>query len=464
VLALVVFVFALHWTFPYRRVADKMVDALAERYDVTYADVGRGFWPGSMRLKGVALRSKQLKPDDKVTTLYFSEVKLDVGILALLGRKASVDIDASLGGGSIEGNVVMGKDYFETEMTTHGLPLGTLPFLHTAIGLPMDGKLNLDIHLRVPAGNWKEAEGRIGISCPGCTVGDGVEKIKPKARPGARSVFANDGITVPKLDLGNFTGEIEISKGKGVIKKLGATSKDGELTVTGELVLARKFIDSTLPGCIRFKISDDLKKREPNFGNIQMVLGVALDAEGYSNLRIRGKVNELKYLGAANCKGGAGEAPEDPMLGGGVGGFPGRPSRPSINGIEPGGAEAREALKPALGGIAGGATEIPAPGVPTDTPPAVENPPPPVPEMPPPVIEQPPPPMPNPSGNPDTQQNPNGNVETLHVAPNPYMPPPNAPTRAPDDIQQQQPPPPNDYQPDPNQQPPADQQPQQQPE
>jgi hypothetical protein len=188
----------------------------------------------------------------------------------------------------------------------------------------MDGKMNLDVRLRVPGGTGKEAEGKIVVSCPSCTIGDGIAKIKPRPRPGARAAFAGEGLTVPTLDLGDFGGQIDIARGKGVIKRFSGVSRDGELVLVGEMQFGRRLTETTFPGCVRFKVSDELKQREREFGNIQMVMGTPIDAEGYSNLRTKGKIGELRYLPAASCENG-GEPLDD-----GIGTTIRRSARPAV--------------------------------------------------------------------------------------------------------------------------------------
>ena len=51
VFSLVVFVFALQMTFPYKRVKDKVVEGLSEKYDVTIGSVDRGIVPGRARAR-----------------------------------------------------------------------------------------------------------------------------------------------------------------------------------------------------------------------------------------------------------------------------------------------------------------------------------------------------------------------------------------------------------------------------
>jgi type II secretion system protein N len=325
-LALVVFVFVLHYTFPYERVKDRMIDALSDKYDVTIASVEPTFLPGGMILKTMALRTRPEKPDEDPTTIIIDEVRVDISLLALLGGAYDVDIEAAIGGGTIEGNVRLDGGGIETRVTTKGLPLHNIPGIRDAVGLPMEGGLDADIALDLPKGNWREADGHLRLACLGCTVGDGKTKIKPPSqgrRGGSRAIFAGDGVTVPKLDLGNFSADIAFNKGKGKVEHFAATSQDGELAIEGEILLASKLEDSTFPGCMRFRLTDDLKQRERDFGNVPALLGVTLTPEGFANLRMTGKVSSIRWRPARECNAGIGD--DD-----GAGGLPRAAARPTI--------------------------------------------------------------------------------------------------------------------------------------
>lgn len=326
--AIVTFVFALHYTFPYERVKERVIDALSEDYDVDIQGVEPGFFPGSVEFKGIMLMSRPEKEGDEVTRIFIDKVELDIGLLALLGGTTDIDINAKIANGSVSGNIAVSKGSLKIDLETKKLPLGQVPGLASAIGLPMDGGLDADFELKLPKGRagyeWKEADGRIKISCPGCTVGDGVDKISPTARTSSsrtakrRAAFASGGITVPRLDLGNLSAEVEISKGKGVIKEFNAQSGDGELYINAELKLARKFKDSTLPGCMRFKVDESMATRgddvSKNFANIQQVMGVPRDADGFSNVRMVGKISALRWKPAKKCTIGGADEPSRPTV------------------------------------------------------------------------------------------------------------------------------------------------------
>jgi hypothetical protein len=127
---------------------------------------------------------------------------------------------------------------------------------------------------------------------------------------------------VPRLSLGDASGEIEIKKGIGTIKKLSAKSKDGELAVEGRIEFRDPFKQSRLPGCMRFKLSEALKEREPDFGNIEFMLPeMARQADGEFAIPTKGTLGQLGWDPRRRCGG-----PDDEGSGGERGGERERPT------------------------------------------------------------------------------------------------------------------------------------------
>jgi type II secretion system protein N len=322
-LALTTFVMTLHWTFPYDRVKQKMVDELSDKYEVSIKSVEPTLLPGGMVINGLMLRPRPKKPGEEPPTISIKEVELDASILAAVRGTLDLDIDAQIGSGSVSGNLVVSKAGLWADFSTRRLPLGDVPGLGDAVGLPMSGGLNATLSLHLPKKRWREANGTIKLSCPGCTAGDGVAKIKPKPREGrklsprleAQMSFIGDGVAVPMLDLGNLSGVIEIKGGKGVIKNFGGESADGEMIIEGDLDFKDPFKNTLFPGCFKFKFSEDLKKREPKFSNIPTLMGAAVLPDGFANMRITGTLGQLRWKAKLKCKitdpdpmGGAGDA------------------------------------------------------------------------------------------------------------------------------------------------------------
>jgi type II secretion system protein N len=309
ILAVVTFVFTLHWTFPYKRLRQKLEDKLGQDYEVSIEDIKPGFLPGAMVISKVFLKTRPKKAQEKPTAIFVDKISADIGLLGILRGRYDVDIVAEIGGGKVDGTVVLSKAGIKAEFATRALPLQNIPGLRSAVGLPMEGGLNAQLALNLPKRKWREVDGYVKLSCPGCTVGDGVAKIKPKPLSDGKSsrrrrrgsVFAAAGVTVPRLDLGDVAGEIEIKRGVGTVKRFAARSADGEMTIDGEIRFKDPFKATTFPGCMRFKLSEALKKREKDFGNLPELMRVNVEEDGFANVAMTGTIGALRWRPRKKC-------------------------------------------------------------------------------------------------------------------------------------------------------------------
>ena len=322
-LAIVSFLITLKFTFPYDRMKGKLVEALSEKYDVTVGDVGGGFLPGTVVFDDVVLRSRPTAPGERSSQILIDELVvdlgLDFGLLGALRKKAVFDIEADLVGGEISAEVEASETMFEARVETEALALGKLPGVASAVGLPMSGSLDAEVELRLPGGKWKNAEGRIEIDCLECTVGDGVAKMtmtpsstssrgRRRRTSAGAAAFSSTGVTVPRLALGEAKVLVDISKGVGDIKTFAATSKDGWLKIEGKIEFRDPFPNTLFPGCMRFKLSDELKQRDPKFGNIEYTLSEKMrQNDGSFAIPTKGRLTELRWDVRRRCGGGSTE-------------------------------------------------------------------------------------------------------------------------------------------------------------
>jgi type II secretion system protein N len=308
VFALVTFVFALQWTFPYGRVKDKVVEALNDKYEVTIGGVERGIMPGRVYFTAVTLRTRQTKPAETVTTFFIKKLELDAGVLSLLGGTISVDVNAEIGAGTLSGSLSVGK-FGRGDIHAHfvgeHLPGDALP-MRGVLGLPMTGKIEFDVALGLPmeksksgktAINWQKASGSFALSCPsGCTFGDGVTKLKPLLKNSRNQVMVGEGIDFGKVTMESLVAKATIKKGKLTVDKFETKSNDGELHVDYMMNLEKEFGESQVTGCLRFKGSDDLLKREPKTYAAIQTTGAELRSDGLFHILLTGDFKDMKRL------------------------------------------------------------------------------------------------------------------------------------------------------------------------
>jgi len=306
--SLVVFVFALQLSFPYNRVKERLVDTLSDKYDVTIGDVERGFMPGRVYFNDVNIRTRQTKPDDPVTTMLIKRLEVDVGILPLLHGTLRVYVDAKIGSGDLSATVKLpgfGKKGFAFAVEGKNLPGTGLP-MRAVLGLPMTGKIDFSASLDLPneqpkAGrpipNWKAASGSFEIACPsGCTFGDGKTKLKPLVKNAGQQAMVGEGIDFGQVNIDSLLAKAEIKNGKLDVTKFDAKSKDGELYVDYSMTLDKEFGNSVVAGCLRFKGSDALLKREPKTYAAIQTTGAERRADGLFHIRLTDRFSIMKRL------------------------------------------------------------------------------------------------------------------------------------------------------------------------
>jgi hypothetical protein len=101
------------------------------------------------------------------------------------------------------------------------------------------------------------------------------------------------GITLPKLRLGRLGGQIKIDKGRATLENISATSPDIEATLEGGVSLRDPVAFSATEAYIRFKISSELKKREPKFELLENGMTNARRSDGFLGLLLNGPLRSL---------------------------------------------------------------------------------------------------------------------------------------------------------------------------
>lgn len=326
-LALISFIIALQLTFPYDRVKAKIEEALASKYDVKIGTVERGLMPGRMYLKAITLRTRPAASDvDRVmrieekaerdrqmatlvTTFFINELEIDVGLLAAITGKASIDIEATIGSGTIEGNITISKSGTEVELEGNSLPAQQLP-MREAIGLPMSGNVRFAFNLDLPneklkngkvGPNWQKAVGNMMFQCPaGCIFGDGKTKLKTKVKKASQAEFVGEGIEFGKVLVQSMLAKVDIKKGKLAVTTFETRSDDGKLNVEYSMDLQQNIDDSQVAGCLRFEGSETLRKREPKTHTALTTTGAVRGPDGLFHIRLDGKFKDMKRL-AQSC-------------------------------------------------------------------------------------------------------------------------------------------------------------------
>jgi type II secretion system protein N len=313
VFALIVFVFALQMSFPYGRVGDKVIESMSDKYEVTISSVERGWMPGRVYFNSVSIRTRPTKPEENPQWFLIKRLEIDLGVLALIGGTISVDIDATLGDnrvgyGHLTGTLEIenfGKGSIRADFDGDKVPSDALP-MASLIGLPMTGKLQLAVNANLPMEksklgkssiNWQKATASVTLQCPNaCTFGDGKTKLKPLLKNTRNQVMVGEGIDFGKVGMDTLSAHVLMKSGKLTVDKFDTTSKDGVLKVDYTMTLEKEFGESMVAGCLRFKGSDDLLRREPKTHAAISTTGAELRSDGLFHIRLSDRFKDMKRL------------------------------------------------------------------------------------------------------------------------------------------------------------------------
>ncbi|HEY0250963.1 MAG TPA: type II secretion system protein GspN [Kofleriaceae bacterium] len=335
IVAIVVFLFALQATFPYDRVKDRAIEELSAGWEVSIGGVERGIIPGNVTFTDVSLKSRASRPED-VMQIFIKQADVKMGILPLLGLRASVDLKLKIGNpagyGYLTGNLSFprfGAGGIKIALTGDELPGASLP-MRSVISLPVTGKIDVKLDLDLPNTksktgkvfrDWTKADGEIDISCPsGCTLGDGKTKLKPLVKDRSRQAMVGEGIDFDKLNITTLAIKAKFTPaegdpdahssaykpGKFEVTQFELKSPDGEVHVEYQMTMATTLDESMVAGCLKFKPDESLKLRPEGLKMYTTITSTGAEkrADGLFHIKLSDKFKDMKRLNA-DCGAGS---------------------------------------------------------------------------------------------------------------------------------------------------------------
>lgn len=287
------FVFFAYKTFPYERLADRLVqEAAAQGYEIEIIDLTNSGLTGlTFENLRVALPPKtEESPPGEVI---FDELTVGTSLFSLMTDTKSYSFDAELASGEAWGDVVLGEETLEVEVELENLDLEALSILREFTKVPLAGILNGEIALAMPS-EVAESTGNVEIKIEGLNVGDGKSKL---------DIPGWGGLTLDKADVGNLELVANIEDGMANIERATAHGADLELDVLGRVKLRRPLKRSELNVMLRVKIQDAYKERSAKVATMLELastgLKSALTADGAIQYMIGGAAGgQLRPRGA----------------------------------------------------------------------------------------------------------------------------------------------------------------------
>jgi type II secretion system protein N len=292
-----VWIFALvfYLTLPYGRFKDYIAGKVAGMgYEMEAKEAGPSLSLG-MTLGDVTLVSYPKTGIGKPTRILIEKAKLGVSLLSSLFGTKSYTVSADVFGGEIDSKVKISKEVTSAKIEGTELDLSDLPWVKNAINLPTSGRLDVLLDTTLQKHRASEAKGILEWSCKACAIGDGKAKLVIASNP-----LLAEGLGLPKIRLGDFTGRIAFDKGIGRLQGVQFKSQDLEATIEGEIHLAQPIAISHLDLYIRFKLSDSLLRSSEKLRTIMDLTTLeGKRSDGFIGLRLSGtfqRMNNPQWL------------------------------------------------------------------------------------------------------------------------------------------------------------------------
>lgn len=335
---------------------------------------------GKLSVSGFGVAAEQVsiqlpsRNPDPGPTIDIQELTIGVRPWTLLSDAKTVVVDADLYGGSV--SAVVSADakgaVHDADIEVDDIDLATIPLVGERVGVPLAGKVELDVDLDLGTTPEKDGEGSVRVVVKDASVGPG--NIKALAALG--------GFEIPQVDLGKLEVEIPVKQGKGTITGAKLDGKDVQLELFGDLFVRGKLQQSRIDIDGYFQPTPSFLEREKKF---QSLLELGEKMGGMSGVSLpRAKDEEGRYYFSLK---GSVEAPQANLARDngrrakqrGQKGSVSAPSSPTVP--ERGDTKERPTRSPMSG-------PVPSTTTPPPTPVAPPPPPPPAPEK----TDEPPPP------------------------------------------------------------------------
>jgi hypothetical protein len=164
-----------------------------------------------------------------------------------------------------------------------------LPVTRWTAGLPVTGDGTLVVALTPAAPtNWAKATGHVTFTCDRCTLGDD------------RAQLQIEFMGATAIDFGHLTFDTVRARadfaGGQVVLVSQWRSPEVELDAKVTGVLARSSADTRLDGCVRFRPTDALHRRDQKLFDMLSLTGAWRDDRGYFYIRLDGTLGEMRKL------------------------------------------------------------------------------------------------------------------------------------------------------------------------
>ncbi len=270
--------------------------------DVKAGDLELSLLGSHVTAENVVLRTRPIRSADKPARFVLDKVKVGIGILGVLFARPRYSFAVEAFSGDLDGSIAVKGDSAHYKFDASGLKLEDIQGLQSGVGgLPLEGTFEGKLDLDAPGRLLAQSSGTLELDLDGAALGDGKAKLVIPGDP-----FLSAGVTVPKVRLGKVSVVVTIDKGKARIDSLSAHSADLDLTLEGFIDLRDPISLSSLHLFLRFKLSDELLKRDATLGLVTTGLATGKRADGFYGAQITGSLLAPRFEVGRNPPAGVG--------------------------------------------------------------------------------------------------------------------------------------------------------------
>jgi len=273
-----VFLLALRQTFPTEAVKERLIlEAAAQGWQLDADSLS----PAGV--VGVSANNLRLE-DRNGRKLAAESVALTLRLLPLMVGRRSVAFDVSIWDGRIRGTADLSGAQRRYTADVEKVDLAAATPLRKATGLELLGTLSATADVTLPEDAKGKPGGRVTLGVKDAGVNGG--QLPVPAMGGS--------VSLPKVALGQLTGEIAFEEGRGNVKKLEARGGDAEVSTDGLYFVWQPRLEfSQLFGRASVKLQDAFWNRSGTAGFrsvAEMALASAKGRDGGYQFQIFGSV------------------------------------------------------------------------------------------------------------------------------------------------------------------------------
>ena len=243
------FLFFAYKTFPYERLADRIVqEAAARGYEIEIIDLTHSGFTG-LTFEGLRWIVPSEEEGSPPLDLILDELTVSTSLFSLISGTKSYSFDAELAGGDADGDITIGENDLDVDIEIDEVDLGALPALRQFTKIPLGGTLSGEIVLAMPS-EVSESTGNIAVTIEALSLGDGKSKLE---------IPDWGGLTLDRAEAGNLELTVTIEGGVANIERatarrqrLGARrARQGSAPAPAQALGFERDGPSQNPGCLQ---------------------------------------------------------------------------------------------------------------------------------------------------------------------------------------------------------------------